>query len=348
MGSKRIKLNDAANNMIIAKDIISKTGAVIALKESVLSADDIEKLKLNGIEYILVYEDEKIHDKSIVERKEFKKFIKIYKKNVEAVKKCFTDIYNGKNIDANELFLSATDIVEKLNCKSDVINYIYHLKEFDDYTYRHSINVAVLCYLFAEWTDMSSSDKKTITLAGIMHDIGKIMVSDDILNKNGKLTKDEFDEIKKHTNYGYMLLFNQNLSNEVKLAALMHHEKIDGTGYPFGVSDNKIDKFSKIVAICDIYDAMTNDRVYHSKKCPFDVIKDFEQNCYGSLDIESVVIFTNHIAHSYLGCKVILSNEQEAEVVFINKSELSKPIVKQGEKFVNLLDNSEIYIKELI
>ncbi len=95
-------------------------------------------------------------------------------------------------------------------------------------------------------------------------------------------------------------------------------------------------------------DAMTSNRAYHEGKCPFDVLKDFEQNCYGSLDINNVITFCKHVAYSYLGDRVLLSNDKEGEVVFINPTSVSKPIIKVGEDFIDLYRNSDIYIQALI
>jgi len=362
MDFKKVRINNVKKNMILAKDVITKSGMIIFVKGSALSDRDIEKLEKSDIEYIYVYEQidanpfdvndeydfEEEVKKSVVNRKEFKKFVDTYRKRVDKIKDSFLGILNGEPLNTSNLYESATSILDDVRCKSDVVNYIYHLKAFDNYTYRHSINVSILCYLYAEWTNMPYNEKRDITIAGILHDIGKTMIDDKILNKNGKLTKEEFYEMKKHTSYGYMLLIDQDLHDTIKLTALMHHEKLDGTGYPLGITESKIERFAKIVSVCDIYDAMTSDRAYHIRKCPFEVLKEFEENYYGSLDVEKVMIFSRNIAYSYVGSRVLLSNEEEGEVVFINQNNISKPIVKIGEKFIDLCTSSGLYIQSLI
>ncbi len=99
---------------------------------------------------------------------------------------------------------------------------------------------------------MSYEEQRDLTIAGILHDIGKVKINSAILDKPHRLTKEEFDEVKKHTVYGYALLKNENLSERVKLTALMHHEKVDGSGYPTGLVGEKIEEFAKIVSVCDI------------------------------------------------------------------------------------------------
>jgi len=362
MNFKKVMIDNVESNMILAKDVVTKNGMIIFVKGCSLSDADIRKLKKNSIEYIYTYERidpnrsdveeehdfEKECDKDIIERKEFKKFVNVYSNRVSRIKEAFSDLVKGKPIDALGLYANAYSILEAVGCKRDIVNYIYHLRLFDDYTFRHSVNVSIFCYLFAEWANMSYDEKRDITVAGILHDVGKTMVDDRILNKTSGLTDEEFSEMKKHTAYGYMLLIDQNIPDRVKLSTLMHHEKLDGTGYPFGICDSDIAEFAKIVSVCDIYDAMTSNRAYHTKKCPFEVLKEFEQNYYGSLDVKNVMIFSKNIAYSYIGSKVMLSNNEEAEIVFINHRSLSKPIVKIGEQFVDLCANSGLYIKSLI
>ncbi len=362
MDVKKVRMNNVKNNMILAKDVITKNGMVIFVKGSALSDRDIEKIEKSDIDYIYVYEqidanpfdvkdgydfEEEIKN-SVVKREEFKKFVAMYRERVDKIKDSFLGTLNGDSLNVSNLYDSAASILDEVRCKSDVVNYIYHLKASDNYTYRHSINVSILCYLYAGWTNMPYDEKRDITVAGILHDIGKMMIDDKILNKNGKLTQEEFYEMKKHTSYGYMLLIDQNIPETIKLTALMHHEKLDGTGYPLGVKESKIEHFAKIVSVCDIYDAMTSDRAYHIRKCPFKVLKEFEENYYGSLDVEKVMTFSRNIAYSYIGSRVLLSNKEEGEVVFINQNNLSKPIVKIGENFIDLCSNSGLYIQALI
>lgn len=365
MLSKRIRINDVENDMILAKDIINKNGIIIASKDTVLSESYIDRLRANCVDKVTVWSDFKKEDsllfaedlleialeeynKPIEERKEFQKFRMLYEKNVDFAKNDFIAICEGGKSDSDFLFDIVSSMLEDLNSKSDVVNYLYHLEQSYDYTYRHSLNVAVLCYLFAVWAKMSKEDTKILTLSGILHDIGKLLISKEVLCKKGALTKMEFEEVKKHTSYGYMLLFEQNLPDEVKLAALMHHEKIDGSGYPLGVSGKRIDRFAKIVSICDIYDAMTSTRTYHRKKCPFDVIKMFEQNEYGMLDVENMVAFLRNIAYSYLGNKVRLSDKRVGEIVFVNQNYLSRPIIKIGNDFINLVNEVNLNIEDIL
>ena len=127
-------------------------------------------------------------------------------------------------------------------------------------------------HILGKWLSFSPKDVEVITLCGLLHDVGKLKIPNSIISKPGKLTSEEFSLIKTHTIRGFNILKNKNVDERVKLAAVMHHERCDGSGYPNGLVSHEIDQFSKLVAIADVYDAMTCARVYRGPLCPFEVI----------------------------------------------------------------------------
>lgn len=360
---KIINIKDARPNMLLAEDVVTKTGNVIMAKNTMINNINFNKLMDNDIKQVKVWTSSieespgelteivntlEEQMKPIYERGEYKSFEKSYELGIEAVKNNLLEIGSGAGIDIDSLYSNTTEIIEKVNCKSDVLGYLGYLRERDDHTFSHSINVALLCNLFSKWIGMDEEESKLLSVAGILHDIGKTKVDPVILNKKGKLTKEEFEEVKKHTYYGYKMVEMADISDEIKSAVLMHHEKIDGSGYPMGLKGSKITKFAKIVCICDIYDAMTSDRVYRAKICPFEVIRNFEQSSFGLLDTEYLLIFLQNIAYTYVGSWVKLSNGEIAEVVFINSAQLSKPIVKCNDEFIDLSQVNDLYIDHIV
>lgn len=121
--------------------------------------------------------------------------------------------------------------------------------------------------------------------------------------------------IKTHTIEGYKILQNQPVNDHIKNAALMHHERCDGSGYPFGLTGNRIDKFAKIVSIADVYDAMTAARVYRGPLCPFTVIDIFEKEGLQKYESEYILCFLKNVVLTYIGQRVRLTNGQEGDVV---------------------------------
>jgi len=190
--------------------------------------------------------------------------------------------------------------------------------------------------VFAAWLGMNKTETANLITAGLLHDLGKLKIPLEILHKKGRLTDEEFEIMKSHTVVGYRLLQNQNIPEEMKLAALMHHERIDGSGYPIGAKDKQINEYAKIIAICDIYDAMTANRVYRGRICPFEVIKQFEVSSFGELDTNYLLTVLKNIAYTYFGSWVRLSNGISAEIVYIHQNDLSRPIVRAGDTLIDI------------
>lgn len=155
----------------------------------------------------------------------------------------------------------------------DVIGVASHLSQLrahNQYTFRHAINVARISGLIGRWLGYTGEILKDLILAGLLHDIGKILILSEILDKPGTLTTKEMDVVKKHSAHGYDLVKGLKItSDKVNISILQHHERLDGSGYPFGLSKDKISVFARIIAIADVYDAMTSERVYRKKMPPF-------------------------------------------------------------------------------
>jgi putative nucleotidyltransferase with HDIG domain len=248
-----------------------------------------------------------------------------------------------------ELLSLVDNLMKTTATQSQLFSFMCRLNNLDDVTFNHSLNVSILAHIFGIWLHLDPTELEELTLAGLLHDIGKLKVNADILNKPAKLTDEEFTQIKKHTVLGYEMIAATDLPDSVKHTILMHHEKMNGAGYPLGLSWNNIHPYAKIVSIVDIYDAMTAERPYHKRFHPFHVIKMFEEECYGVLDTHYLYIFLEHIAHNFLHDKVILSNNDQANIIFINKQSPSRPIVETLHKnIIDLYTNPKIEIEGFI
>jgi HD-GYP domain-containing protein (c-di-GMP phosphodiesterase class II) len=142
--------------------------------------------------------------------------------------------------------------------------------------------------------------------------------------------------MKKHVDIGYDILKNKQIDNRIREAALFHHEKCDGSGYPIGLSGDKIPTFAKILAVADIYDALTADRIYRKAVCPFTAIRMLEEDSFTKLDPKYTLPFLRNVVSSYIHNNVKLDNGEIGEVVMINDRNLSRPIVKINNRFIDL------------
>ncbi len=249
--------------------------------------------------------------------------------------------YDGILADVQSLFQSKTSL--------QLFGLIYTLHNIDDSVYAHSINVALIGRAIGKWLRYPKSKLDEITLAGLLHDVGKANIPAEVLNKTGSLTDEEFDLIRRHPLEGNKMLKKVHAPSTICTAALQHHERFDGTGYPRQLTGDEIDDIAAIIAIADVYDAMTASRSYRTPRCPFEVIHCFEQEGYQKYNPEIIMIFLKHIANLYLNAQVILSDGRKARVVFINRNFLSSPVVELSDKStIDLSKDRSITIQKIL
>ena len=221
-----------------------------------------------------------------------------------------------------------------------IFQLLNNVRSVDEYLYTHSANVAFLNGLMAKWLGMSKTESSALISGGLLHDIGKLKMPDEILNKPGKLTPEEFEVIKKHPVYSYDILLNSGETNPIILtAARNHHEKVNGSGYPDGLVYDDISIPARITAISDVYDAMITRRVYKAPHSPFEILEEFAKGSFINLDMELVKVFLEHMPNELLGKSVLLSNGSIAEIMFIDENNLSHPIVKVGTDVFQIDNN---------
>ncbi|MCL2605459.1 MAG: HD-GYP domain-containing protein [Defluviitaleaceae bacterium] len=278
----------------------------------------------------------------------FQAFNKAYVEKKNDAAKLIHDISNGGIVDVEAIAAQTESIMSELNDKKDLIGYLTFMEGTDDVTYGHSINVSLLSNLFGQWIGLSADEMKVLTVAGMLHDVGKTQIPAEIINKTGKLTDEEFKIMKSHPKLGYDILTTRKLDKEIQFAALMHHEKLDGSGYPLRLTADKITRFASIVAICDIYDAMTANRSYRPKICPFTIFETFENKFYGELHTEYLLVFLDKIAHSFMNNLVKLSNNEVGEVIHVHPKSISRPIIRlDNGTFVDLQTDKSLSVAEV-
>ena len=340
-----VSLDECIPGMRIAETVFNEYGAVIVAEDAVLDRHIIRQIENLGVIKIKVYDN--MNDMIIVSGTEL--FRAQYNENLSIVKDILHDISNGKDIDIKKVNEVSDSIITRINENRDIVSCINQMRSVDEYTYTHSVNVSLLCMLIGKWMKFDYFKVKKLVHAGFLHDIGKGKIPPEILNKPEKLTRDEFEEIKKHPVYGFKLAEAiPNLDDAILKGILMHHEREDGSGYPFGVKGPQIHEFAKIVAVADIYDAMTSNRAYRGKESPFEVFELMENDSFGILDPKVTSTFLSNIATYYIGDFVKLNTGDIGEIIYINPSHISQPIVKADDVFIDLTHETNIKILELI
>lgn len=322
---------------------------VVAEEKTSAKSDEEQKPASVNIE-VDTFEEPSHHEK-IQASPKFKAFKKGFAKNVTELKGQLNDIVERNspiNVDA---MLAPT--MKLLSSEGDntfgVFDMLHNMRQFDDLTYTHSMNVALICNVFAKWLGLSNEEAKLATACGMLHDIGKLKIDDSIIKKPGKLTDAEYARIKAHPVEGYKILQHQNINEHIKNSALMHHEKCDGTGYPLKLTADKIDSYAKLVAIVDVYDAMTSARVYRGALCPFTVIELFENEGLHKYDIVYIMTFLENVINTYIDNRVLLSDGRVGVIKWIDKNNLSKPMVQLvDQSFVELSKYKDLKITKIL
>lgn len=246
----------------------------------------------------------------------------------QAVASMFNDVRMGKAIQAEAAMQFVDDIAASVARNEGALISLVRLKTKDDYTYMHSVAVCALMVVLAKELGLSEEEKMQAGLAGLLHDIGKAAVPIDVLNKPGALTDDEFSVVKLHPERGHELLLQANITDAVALdVCLHHHEKVDGSGYPYRLQGDAISLFARMGAVCDVYDAVTSNRPYKDGWEPGVSLQRMAQ-WVGHFDDMVFKAFVKSVGIYPIGSMVKLKSGRLAVVIDQSPKSLLTPIVK--------------------
>ncbi len=334
---QKILIDDISPGSVIAKDILNHEGVMLIPKGTILRDKFISQLHEIGVEEILVEENEQESAQRI---KEIQKSMNIdeiifEKTRIQAqmqIKKLMVKFSTMNHMNLDKIKYLVEDIIEQLLLKKDIVLTLSRLRSIDNYTYEHSVNVCVLSLIVGIDLNLDRDSLKNLGIGAILHDIGKVGVSEGILKKPSRLTEKEFEEVRRHTQYGYDILTNTNISEEAAQIALCHHEKYDGTGYNRRLKGESIPLYSRIVAVTDVYDAMSNDRVYKKKMSPDKVFKEIARMGNKHFDREIMEKFVRHLSLYPTGTGVILNTNHRGIVIEQNRLLPESPIIRLFKK----------------
>ncbi|MDQ6418316.1 HD-GYP domain-containing protein [Paenibacillus sp. LHD-117] len=344
----RIHVSDILDGDQLSHDIFNNYGLHVLSKGTRLYKSEISRLLQHQIDYVDVSDRNSAPAfglaepaqnrtlESTVNPKWLPKVQPIYENAVKRFEQLFDSAFEQGVVNDEEVTEILQPLLNNLQLERDVVSMLLLLNTEDDYTYQHSVQVGMLSYYLATWLGYSTEEAAVIGKAGFLHDIGKSKISGDILNKPGKLTSDEFEEVKRHTLYGHDIILNSFREDTLAIAALQHHERIDGSGYPHGLKGEEIHPVSRIIAVVDIYSAMISARVYQKERDLLYVLKELHRLSFNELDPVTTHTFIKHMIPNFIGKKVRLSNEQFGMIVMTHPTEFFKPLVQIDDQFVDL------------
>lgn len=363
MNKVKISTNKAIPGMVAADNVYTFNNQLLISTGTALTDKVITRLKFYSIRQLLVYVPDEtseslptapvntqFYSEKVMQTEEFEAFTDSLSKTTSIFKDQLENLANGaEEINTDELFAETQNILGSVRNGAHLFDMLHCLRNNNDETFAHSVNVALICNALAKWLNFGRKDIETATLSGLLHDIGKLTIPKELLEKEEKLSEEEYEVIRKHALQGYNILQKQDISIHVKMSAMMHHERCDGSGYPMGIQGVQIDRFAKLVMIADVYDAMTSARVYRGAICPFEVLSIFTSDGLSKFDTKCLMTFTEHVYHTYLNNTVQLSDNQIGTIVMMNQYSLTKPVIELADKtFIDLSRENNLYIAKIL
>lgn len=368
---QKYDVNQLHAGMIVAELMTSEDGKAILSQGTVLTNSLIRLLNQWGVEKVSILlqerekkqQEESVETESIQNDRNIKKeeavlpwsfdraaFNAYYKDTVELVKTAFNSISLFREVPVARMQELANQKIDPLVDAPGIMNHLLMIRHTNDYTFEHSVNVAILSGVLGKWMGIRGQELRDLIFAGLMHDIGKSQIPAEVLNKPGKLLPQELEVMRMHASKGYYLLREvPQVPTVVMWAVLQHHERMDGSGYPLKLKGDGIHKFARIISVADTYDAMTSDRVYRRRTTPYHVIDELFSQMSATLDPVVCSTFLYHVKDFMSGNIVLLSDGRQAKIVHPGNYPNGLPLVETADgQFVNLEKKRDIKIYGLI
>lgn len=349
---RAVSVEDLKPGMTLARTVTNDEMIVVLSENTLLTKAHITRLGFLNIPVVYVKDEYELSQNYLVATSIFNRsnaFVREYDGVVKSAKKIFEDTNKTGTVPVEETHTIIEKEVGPMAKNSGAIDYLYELNHLASDIYNHSLRVSIMAGVIAKWMRFGPRKTQDIILAGFLHDIGKTKFSQRLLEKHvSKMTDEDYEAYIQHTVDGqHVLNALPDLSEGVKLAALQHHERMDGSGYPFGSSGQDIHEYARIIAVADIYDNITTEREGFVKETPFTAIAYITEHMFTTLDPEVCMPVLTHITDAFLGSKVMLNDGTKGIIAAYPKDYAGLPIISnEEEQLINLNDHPELKIVE--
>ena len=349
MRIKTCSIRDICPGMKLGKAIVSESGMVLLDQNVILTEALIRKLLYwKKFDVSIIQEGCTGIDDLQAERKQF---VKDRDQLIAAVSQIFQQLNCSEKVETDQIHVLVNEKVMPLLLKSEVLfSYLHIINYTGEYLFRHSVNVAFLAGLIGKWLDWSEIKIQQLVVAGMLHDIGKMRISVDILDKPGRLLPEEMDVMKQHPVLGYEILQEAAVLDEtIKQGVLQHHERFDKSGYPAALQKSDISQIAKVIAVADVYDAMISIRVYRKAMSPIAVMQEIYNQMFVKLDLRICSMFIQYAKQALIGSLVKLSNGLIAKIIYLHSDGFLEPIVQvMTGQYIALEEVPGVQIEEFI
>lgn len=358
-----VPVSELKAGLKLQSDVFTEMGSLLLPKGRILLPRDLEILEAFLIQQVEVGTDDiaksgsepttvrsgtaESQGASLDGRDESEQFQDEYDKMVMLVKNAFQSVLVS-NLSIYELRGQLDSLLAHIQ-RYNVMTYTPPGMIEVDYIFHNAVLTSLTSYSIAQWIGLPQKDWMQVAFAGLLHDIGNAKMDPSILYKPSQLTREEQEEVRRHTSLGYQLLKNVKAINEgVRLAALQHHEKVDGTGYPLRLKGEQLHIYAKIVGVADVFHAMTLEKTYRPAQSPYLVLEQIKSESFGKLDPSVVQVFIQKLTQFNNGTKVRLNDNRTGEIIFADRDHPTRPLIQVDGEIINLMLQRELYIECIV
>lgn len=324
--TEKISLSQLEPGQILTFNLLDEKGQILLSKGKQVTQPFLIKLRSRGQEYVFAEVLKEVE----IEIASEDISLETKRKTLDHLEETFAELSKGRKTSLQPLEQDVQKIVQEVHSHQELVIPIIQLKRHDDATFTHSLNVAIITTFIGKFLGLDEEQSKILSLGALLHDLGKLRIPLEILNKPQSLTPKEWEVIQKHPVVAQQIVANikQNLPKEIKNIILQHHEKLDGSGYPLHLEKRAISPLAQIVAVADIYEALTSKRPYRQPLPIFEVVEYLMGNAGYKLNDEVISVFVNHISPYQVGDVVQLSSGEKAMVSRLNPILPFRPFVR--------------------
>jgi len=319
----RLSLENLQPGLMVARNIYNGNGCLLLSHDIMLDERLIARLADMGIDSVYVKNPYCDHEPQEILRE---------KTRVEAIKltkNAFTAFRTSKKINFAGLHRAVKMIVEDVMNNKNVLINLTDIRNHDDYTFAHSINACLIASVIGRKVGLNEQSLKELSLGVILHDLGKMLIPPEILNKKEALTSEEWQLLKEHSETGFEILRKQtSIPLTSAHVAYQHHENFDGTGYPRGIAADDIHQYARIAAIADLYDAVTSDRPYRPALLPNESYELVLSSRGTKLDPQITDVFLENVALFPVGTLVLIDSGEIGVVTMVYPKLQARPIIR--------------------
>ena len=356
MANIHIKTNRLKKGMVITADVHTRSGVVIVPQNTVVTKEVYDLLTRHFIDEVTVEYEIKpstaaafSQKKPRIDEQKLQELTQTYQVAEATLSQNLKDIVsNDKEIDINSLLDLLHSIINKSDGDLNLCDLLFHMQHNSETLYSHSINVSLYAQLLGRWVNFTPEEIELVSLAGLLHDIGHLKYSDkeqQAFTLHDGLAKNSHEQ---HPTLGYRIVQQKNIDHRIKQAILTHHERMDESGFPLGVSFVNINSIARVLAIADSYVTLITEEYGHPALTPFDALKKLQETEFSKYDSRYLMTFIERIAQNYIQHEVLLSNGQTGVIIMLNKTDLTKPLVQVGTYFLDLAIRTEITIEKFL